>query len=248
MGWQFLDSVGIGDGCRCLCRHVYDNNLIAGGDFITAGGVGASHIAAWNGSSWAALGSGTSGRVMALAVYDGKLIAGGSFATAGGVSANNIAIWDGSAWSAMGSGMNDTVFTLKIYDNNLIAGGRFTSAGGKVAAYLTAWTKGNTTGIAEGDISRQPNDYCVIQNYLNPFNQTTSFEFETPKAGHVKVEIFNLLGQLVDVLAERNFGVGRHTIFWDGRDYSGKEVSTGLYFYRITSRDFVESKKMLLLK
>ena len=80
---------------------VYNNQLIAGGDFFTAGGVAANYIASWDGSSWSALGSGIGGlrhAVYALTVYNNQLIAGGFFSTAGGVSTNYIASWDGSSW------------------------------------------------------------------------------------------------------------------------------------------------------
>ena len=74
---------------------VYNDHLIAGGPFTTAGGVDANHIARWDGSNWQPLGSGMNndGQVLALTVYNGELIAGGSFTTAGGVDANNIARW-----------------------------------------------------------------------------------------------------------------------------------------------------------
>ena len=87
--------------------------LYAGGNFHIAGGVAANRIAKWDGSSWAALGSGMGGptrQVLALTVFDDgggpALYAGGSFTTAGGVAANRIAKWDGSSWAALGSGMD----------------------------------------------------------------------------------------------------------------------------------------------
>ena len=72
---------------------VHDNRLAAGGEFDTAGGVSANGIAAWDGSSWAPLGTGMDHYVYALTVCDNKLIAGGIFNTAGGISANKIAAW-----------------------------------------------------------------------------------------------------------------------------------------------------------
>ncbi len=125
---------------------VYDNKLIAGGIFTTAGGVSAKYIAAWaawDGTTWSPLGSGMNGPVYALTVYDGKLIAGGYFTTAGGVSVNNIAAWDGTTWSPLGTGMNDIVYALTVYDGKLIAGGDFTTAGGISANRIAAWD--NTT-------------------------------------------------------------------------------------------------------
>ena len=133
LGRYFLVGSGIGDGRRSshvTALTVYDSKLIAGGCFTTAGGVTADYIAAWDGSSWSALGSGTGSPGLALTVYDGKLIAGGDFKTAGGVAAIDIAAWDGSSWSALGSGVNELVFALTVYDGKLIAGGPFTTAGG----------------------------------------------------------------------------------------------------------------------
>ena len=102
--WQPLGS-GLNGAMRALT--VYDNQLIAGGNFTTAGGISANGIAAWNGSSWLALGSGVNGHVDALGVYQNKLYAGGDFTTAGGISALRIAAWDDTSWSALGSGLGN---------------------------------------------------------------------------------------------------------------------------------------------
>ena len=116
--------------------------LYAGGSFTTAGGVAANRIAKWDGSSWAALGSGVNERLVnALTVFDDgggpALYAGGCFTTAGGVAANRIAKWDGSSWAALGSGMNGVVNALTVFDDGggpaLYAGGNFTTAGGVAA-------------------------------------------------------------------------------------------------------------------
>jgi len=107
-------------------------NLYIGGGFIfmTAGGVSATNIAQWNGSSWSALGSGVGGMndwVDALAVSGSTLYAGGSFANAGGLAVTNIAQWNGSSWSALGSGLDGLigVSALAVSGSTLYAGGRF---------------------------------------------------------------------------------------------------------------------------
>ena len=103
-------------------------NLYAGGDFTAAGGVLASRIAKWDGttSSWSGLGSGMNSTVRTLAMDEsGNLYAGGEFTTAEGVTANYIARWDGttSSWSTLGSGMNSSVFALTMDGSgNLYAG------------------------------------------------------------------------------------------------------------------------------
>jgi len=135
----FWTPLGSGMNGRVEALAVYDNKLMAGGDFTTAGGDSAYYIASWDGSSWSPLGWGMNNWVDALAVYDNKLIAGGYFTTAGGVGANNIASWNGSFWSPLGSGINDWVYALAVYDNKLIAGGYFTTAGGVSAICIASW-------------------------------------------------------------------------------------------------------------
>jgi hypothetical protein len=134
-----------------LALTVYDDGggpaLYAGGHFTTAGGVAASHIARWDGSSWAALGSGMNDSVHALTVYDDgggpALYAGGYFTTAGGVAASHMARWDGSSWSPLGSGMNDSVAALTVHDDGggpaLYAGGYFSSCLDSADSYLAKW-------------------------------------------------------------------------------------------------------------
>ena len=118
--------------------------LVVGGSFSVAGDVPANNIAAWDGSRWQTLGTGTGYfGVRALTVYNGELIAGGEFTTAGGVACSRIARWNGSQWQPLGTGMsgpsNPFVRTLTVYNGALIAGGSFTTAGGQVSAYWARW-------------------------------------------------------------------------------------------------------------
>ncbi|MBI5773448.1 MAG: cadherin domain-containing protein, partial [Verrucomicrobia bacterium] len=114
-------------------------NLYAGGEFTSAGGTSASRVAKWNGSAWAALGTGIANTVDALAVNGSDLYAGGNFSTAGGGSASRIAKWDGSAWAALGSGLGNTAFALAVDGGDLYAGGSFTTAGGNPAVGIAKW-------------------------------------------------------------------------------------------------------------
>jgi hypothetical protein len=129
---------GINGPITAMC--VYDDRLIAAGDFNTPDGdTFATHIAAWDGNSWTKLGSGINGSVNALFLYDGELIAGGEFDTAGGLAVQNIAAWNGSSWSALGSGVNNTVTALTVYHGDLIVGGDFDEAGGFEVYHIAAW-------------------------------------------------------------------------------------------------------------
>jgi len=137
---------------------VSGSDVYAGGDFATAGGVAATNIAKWDGSSWSALGSGVGGvppgyvpSVSALAVSGSDVYAGGYFTTAGGSAATNIAKWDGSNWSALGSGMNDGgVAALAVSGSNLYAGGSFTTAGGSAANNIAKWDGSSWSALGSG--------------------------------------------------------------------------------------------------
>jgi len=132
---------------------VNGNSLYAGGTFTAAGGSSASNIAVWNGSSWAALGSGTNAGtiVNALVFHSGTLYAGGSFSTAGGSSASNIAAWNGSSWSALGSGLTGgSVLALAVYGGDIIVAGSFTTAGGTSVGHIARWNGSSWSALGSG--------------------------------------------------------------------------------------------------
>jgi len=93
-----------------------------------------------------------------------------------------------------------------------------------------------------------PQSAYLRQNYPNPFNATTVVEFDLPSRSQVALEVFNILGQQVAVLADGEYAAGSYRVQWDGTTRSGRDASTGVYFCRLRVGDFVEQKKMLLLK
>ena len=92
------------------------------------------------------------------------------------------------------------------------------------------------------------NEEISISNYPNPFNPTTTIEYNLPTEGNVKLEVYNSLGQLVNVLIEGNQRAGRQRVTWSGKDSFGSSVSSGIYFYRIKTNSFTQVKKMILMK
>lgn len=88
-----------------------------------------------------------------------------------------------------------------------------------------------------------PKAYSLKQNYPNPFNPVTAISFNLPVPGYVKLEIYNLLGEIVEVIVNSNLGAGTHSFEWDGAAYS-----SGVYFYKIAASGFTETKKMILIK
>ena len=134
--WRPLSS-GV-DGGSVYAIAAFDDGsgpaLYVGGTFVTAGGVPASNVARWDGTSWSPLASGLDATVRALIVFDDgsgpALYAGGSFTSSGGTPVSRVARWDGASWSALGSGLNGSVLAFGIFDDGsgpaLYAGGGFT--------------------------------------------------------------------------------------------------------------------------
>lgn len=104
------------------------------------------------------------------------------------------------------------------------------------------------TSVGDGNSSNFPRDYSLNQNFPNPFNSFTRISFYLPKNGNVKLEVYNILGQKIRTLLEKVEEPGPKTLFWDGTDDRGLNVPTGIYFYRLTAQDFVDTKKMVYLK
>ncbi|MCP4582489.1 MAG: T9SS type A sorting domain-containing protein [candidate division Zixibacteria bacterium] len=93
-----------------------------------------------------------------------------------------------------------------------------------------------------------PEEYTLNQNYPNPFNPSTVIQFSLPRLSKVEIEVYNILGQTVCNLVNEEKPAGQYQVTWNGRDNSGKTVSSGLYFYKIKTDSFTSSKKMILLK
>jgi len=113
--------------------------------------------------------------------------------------------------------------------------------------YLYAGSTEITTGLKAQNISI-PSSYSLKQNYPNPFNPETTIDFSLPKAGKVTLKIYNTLGQEVKTLVDKKMNVGYHRILWDGTDYTGQSVASGIYFYRIKISEHVSGKRMLLIR
>lgn len=88
----------------------------------------------------------------------------------------------------------------------------------------------------------------LYPNSPNPFNPSTTISFDLVKPSHAQLKIYNLKGQLINTLIDQDMAVGRHRLVWDGRDSNHRPVASGVYLYRLTTEDFVKTRKMLLLK
>lgn len=90
--------------------------------------------------------------------------------------------------------------------------------------------------------------YQLHDNYPNPFNPSTTIRFSIPKGEHVTLQIYNVLGALVDVVVDERLEIGIHEARWNAKNLQGQSVSSGIYFYRLQAGSFIETKKMILLR
>jgi hypothetical protein len=94
-----------------------------------------------------------------------------------------------------------------------------------------------------------PASFALQPNYPNPFNPNTAIGFSVPDGGaHVRLEVFDALGQRIAVLAEGRLVAGTHSADWNGRDLRGRRVASGVYFARLFTHDAVHVRPMLLLR
>ena len=112
-------------------------------------------------------------------------------------------------------------------------------------------------GVREEEIALSPPGFVTsLESYPNPFNKTTNIRFQisegrgqiTDKRGQISLKIYDLSGRLVNTLLTDNLVSGTHTLVWDGRDGQGKELTSGIYFYRLSTESATLTNKVMLLR
>ena len=113
----------------------------------------------------------------------------------------------------------------------------------------------HTPTFVKGDNQNIPVEFELSQNYPNPFNPSTTIPFSVYGSQfivhspiHTTLKIYNIKGQLVKTLVDEEKLPGNYNIIWDGKDNSGKEVSSGIYFYQLKTKDYTDTKKMVLVR
>src|SRR5690606_31038474 len=155
----------------------------AGGAFTSAGGLGTTHIARWDGAAWNFLApkgsNGINGNVWSMTAYGNDLIAAGGFNTAGGVTCYDIARWDGSAWMPLASGWppglgnssSEQARAVAVHAGQFFAGGNFTTAGGQPANRIARW---QDCGDVNADGSVTVDDLLAVINVWGPCSIPTA--------------------------------------------------------------------------
>lgn len=112
------------------------------------------------------------------------------------------------------------------------------------------------TAVGIGDSpaggSLLPRTFALGQNYPNPFNPSTTIQIDIPGTVghdvHVRLDIYNIRGQHVRTLVDRDSEPGTYTVHWDGRNSRGERVGSGIYLYRVVAGEFTALRKMVMVK
>jgi len=121
-------------------------------------------------------------------------------------------------------------------------------------SYVDKLGRYSLSGNAPQAPEKLPSKFGLGQNYPNPFNMETTFTFELPELSSglfessVKLTVYNILGQKVATVVNREMAPGRYTIQWNGMNDSGLKIASGVYFYSLNYGHYLKTKKMVLLK
>jgi hypothetical protein len=205
---------------------VLGTNLFAG---VAGTGGDGVFLSTNNGTSWTAVNNGLPKDVWSLAISGTNLFAGTNFGVF--LSTNN-----GNSWTAVNTGLTNTnVASFAVSGTNLFAG---TSNAGVWRRPLSEMV----TGV-EDNLNNLPTDYALSQNYPNPFNPSTIISYSLPTENKVTVKIYNLLGQEIKTIVDRTESAGDHQI-----TFNAGNLPSGIYLYRIQAGEFIQTRKMVLLK
>jgi len=153
--------------------------------------------------------------------------------------------------------MRDTSLTVDLRNFNLPAGSFSVSwmvraTDGSVETEpsngMGSFTLDVITSVATEDDELMPTEFVLHSNYPNPFNPSTTISFGVPEASEVTLAIYNMRGQLIQTLQSGFIAAGQHSVVWDGTDFRGAKVASGIYVYRLEGKGIVVSKKLVFTK
>ncbi|HOH47456.1 MAG TPA: T9SS type A sorting domain-containing protein, partial [Candidatus Cloacimonadota bacterium] len=177
--------------------------------------------------------------------HDGSNLEGFPFTTSyNGATPATLVDFDGNGYYKLVSGYSTGVMVVNL-NRPVGSPAQWTTYRGS----LLRQGSYESTGYVGNEESSAPSPaFGLLQNHPNPFNGSTTIDYKLGQPGHVRLEIFNLRGQLVRSLVSDAKSVGIHSTSWDGRDDSGRSIGSGVYLYRLTSPEGSLTKRMLILK
>ena len=120
-------------------------------------------------------------------------------------------------------------------------------SGGRGLWEITLPQAATETAVAEAG-GLVPAEFALAQNFPNPFNASTTINFQLPLASRVELTVYSISGQRVRTLINGTLPAGHHRLQWDGRNERGEPVASGAYLYQLSAGDFVASRQLVLLK
>ena len=102
--------------------------------------------------------------------------------------------------------------------------------------------------VSLADVTVMPEKFTIHQNYPNPFNPVTTLRYDLPENGNVNITIYDMLGRQVKTLINQNQDAGYRSVIWNATNNYGEPVSAGIYLYQIQAGEYMQTKKMVLLK
>ena len=155
-----------------------------------------------------------------------------------------------SEWSAVDSIVIDTEMVPP--SDSLLFTVKDTTELRQQVAFVPEWTGKlvikDVSDVRVVDGGGLPETFSLGQNYPNPFNPNTQINFEIPVRSRVTLTVYNLLGQKVATLVDKEMPAGRYIADWNSASDGGTIVASGVYIYKLEAGDFIETKKMMLLK
>jgi len=213
-------------------------SLAVSGTYLFAGTNEGLFLSTDNGTGWTAVNSGVPVDahgvypfVFALAV-SGTNVFAAVFGDGVFLSTNN-----GISWAAVNKGLPDKyIHNLGVDEVNL-----YTGSNG-IGVWLRPLSEMIITSVSEPSYEL-PTIFSLQQNYPNPFNPSTTIRYELPHASQVSLTVYDVLGRQVSVLVNDRREAGVHEVQFDG-----SMLASGVYFYRLQAGDFVQTKRLLLLR
>lgn len=212
---------------QTLLKNRTVHSLATLGNNIFAGSDTGLNVSSNNGTSWIQT-SLFNKYVLDLAISGNNIfaVADGSFY----LSTDN-----GTTWVQKSEGLNNNIFIRLLIANSYVFAGTFGQS---------VWRRPLSEVIGIKNISTEiPSTYSLEQNYPNPFNPSTNIKFELPKSNYVTLKIYDALGREIATLVNEQLKAGKYEVDFDGSNYA-----SGVYYYKLMAVDFVEMRKMILVK
>jgi photosystem II stability/assembly factor-like uncharacterized protein len=200
---------------------------------VYAGGLGTIYRSTDNGKSWSSFKKGLPSDSIRTLVYSP---AGALFAL--GLDSLYLSVDGANSWMPFMKGLPATRMSTMQLDNE----GYLFLATARSGVFRTKKPVQEIDTIA-ARIHAPPNDFVLFQNYPNPFNPSTTIAYEIPEPVHIRLVVYNALGQQIATLVAQQQNAGAFKVVWNA-----STLSSGIYFYRLQAGEFVETKKMVVVK